>query len=51
MQCINKLYLFADDFNLFLSGNNAKVIQDTINKELKDIWEWPKANKLFLNIK
>ena len=44
-------FLFADDSNLFLSGNDPQVIQDTMNVELKNISEWLKANKLSLNIK
>ena len=28
-------FLFADDSNLFLSGNDPQVIQDTMNVELK----------------
>ena len=45
------LFLFADDSNLFLSGNDPQIIQDTMNVELKNISEWLKANKLSLNIK
>ena len=45
------LFLFADDSNSFLSGNDPQVIQDTMNVELKNISEWLKANKLSLNMK
>ena len=44
-------FLFSDDSNLFLSGNDPQVIQDTMNVELKNISEWLKANKLSINIK
>ena len=44
-------YLFADDTNLFSSGNNIKSIADTVNSELADISLWLKVNKLSLNIK
>ena len=43
--------LFADDSNLFISGNDADLIMKTLNTELKDISLWLKANKLSLNIK
>ena len=44
-------FLFADDSDLFPSGNDPQVIQDTMNVELKNISEWMKANKLSLDIK
>ena len=43
--------LFADDSNLFISGNDADLIMKTLNTELKEISLWLKANKLSLNIK
>ena len=43
--------LFADDSNLFISGNDADLIMETLNTELKEISLWLKANKLSLNIK
>ena len=42
--------LFADDSNLFFSHSKPDVLLSTINKELKCIVEWIKANKLSLNI-
>ena len=42
---------FADDSNLFISGNDADLIMKTLNTELKEISLWLKANKLSLNIK
>ena len=41
----------ADDTNLFCSGLDATGIQDGVNHDLAIITEWPKANKLSLNIK
>ena len=43
--------LFADDTNLFSSGSNASSLQDGVNNDLAIIAEWPKGNKLSLNIK
>ena len=43
--------LFADDTNLFKSGQNYKHIQNEIEKDLTKISEWLKINKLSLNIK
>ena len=42
--------LFADDSNLFISGNDADLIMKTLNTELKEIALWLKANKISLNI-
>ena len=43
--------IFADDTNLFLSHRNHKTLFQTANRELENIHEWFKANKLSLNIK
>ena len=43
--------LFADDTNLFLSGNDLVPMQNTVNLELIKISKWLKVNKLSLNIK
>ena len=45
------LILFADDTNIFLNGLDIKQMQKTINKELLNISNWLKANKLSLNVK
>jgi hypothetical protein len=42
--------LFADDTNVFLTGNNINVIVNKMNTELLSIVEWLKANRLSLNI-
>ena len=44
-------FLFADDTNLFTSGNNLIDLSKTVNDELKHISLWLKVNKLSLNIK
>ena len=43
--------MFADDTNLFLSHKNIKNLFLTANKELRNIHEWFKSNKLSLNYK
>ena len=43
--------MFADDTNFFYSHRNIKLLFDTVNKELKNVNEWFKANKLSLNTK
>ena len=45
------LLLFADDSNLFYSGNDMVDITEKINDDLKHLTEWLASNKLSLNIK
>ena len=47
--CTNPI-LFADDTNLFINGKYIFVLQDVLNKELANISEWLKVDKLSLNI-
>ena len=48
--CTNfKVRLFADDACLSLSHKNPDVLEKQINKELENINDWLKSNKLFLN--
>ena len=42
--------LFVDDTTLQLSSSNIYELYCTANKELKQVSEWFKANKLTLNI-
>ena len=44
-------FLFADDTNLFISGENIEKMIEDLNKELMEISHWLKVNKLSLNIK
>ena len=44
-------YLFADDTGIILSNNNLKELECLVNRELGNVSEWLKANKLSLNIK
>ena len=57
---VNDIYLvssclysivFADDTNVFLSGNDPDVLSEIMNKELCKLFKWLKANKLSLNVK
>lgn len=43
--------MFADDTNLFFSEKNITLLFKSVNRELRCIAEWFKANKLSLNIK
>ena len=42
--------LFADDSDVFVTGDNLQVLADTINIELEKLNSWLKLNKLSLNI-
>ena len=42
--------LFADDTNLFLSGENIHTLNNAINHELKNVTTWLASNKLSLNL-
>ena len=42
--------MFADDTNLFLSDENMSELFQQMNKELKGVSTWFKANKLSINI-
>ena len=43
--------LFADDSNLFLSGNNPNDLINTMNIEITKVISWLNINKLSLNLK
>jgi len=43
--------MFADDSNLFFSGNDIDPLAKSVYLELEKITDWFKANKLSLNIK
>lgn len=46
----SSLVLFADDTNIFFSGDNYKRLQDDICNELDKFHDWFHANRLSLNI-
>ena len=43
--------LFADDTNLFFSGNDIWKLKEIVNSELINVSNWFRANKLSLNTK
>ena len=47
---ILKFVLFADDTNIFHTGNNVEQICDVMCKELEQLERWFRANKLSLNV-
>ena len=48
----SKLYyvLFADDTNVFISGNNLRKLINTLHIELNILYAWLQSNKLTLNL-
>ena len=46
----SKTYHFADDTNIIQSNKSLDVLSKNLNKDLKSLSQWPKANKLNLNI-
>ena len=44
-------YLFADDTSIIFANNNLKELESLVNRELGNVNEWLKVNKLSLNIK
>ena len=42
--------LFADDTNVFISGENIDVLCNRLNEEVEGIREWLGCNKLSLNV-
>ena len=46
-----KFYLFSDDTHMLYADRNLKLLQNTVNAELSDVYDWLVANKLSLNIK
>ncbi len=45
----SKIKLFADDTNIFLSGNNLQLLSNKMNDELEKLASWMIANKLCIN--
>ena len=46
----SKARMYADDTNITISGSSLKEITCLANKDLVNVAEWLKANKLSLNI-
>ena len=45
----SKVHHFADDTNILYTSNSLKDMNRQVNRDLKSIAEWLKANKIFLN--
>ena len=45
----SKVHHFADDTNILYTSNSLKDMNRKVNRDLKSIAEWLKANKIFLN--
>jgi exonuclease III len=43
--------MFADDTNIFYSGNSVMDMKSVIEKDLETLYEWLKVNKLSVNVK
>ena len=50
--CQSKLYygLFADDTNVFISGNNLRKLNNTLHIELDQLYAWLQSNKYTFNL-
>ena len=46
----SRIIMFADDTNMFFSGNSQSLLEKTINDELVLINEWFQVNLLSLNV-
>ena len=45
-----KFHLFADDTSIFYANKDIKIIEKTLNAEIKLVAQWLSANKLSLNV-
>ena len=45
----SKVILFADDTTLYASSDNIVNLYDLINRDLDNLTDWFRANKLSLN--
>ena len=45
-----KLYLFADDTNIYFESSDLSNLMKIVNRELRSVKKWLDANKLSLNI-
>ena len=47
---IVRFIIFADDTNLLNYNNSVKRINKQVNQDLKNLTNWLKSNKIFLNV-
>ena len=45
-----KIFLFADDTNIYLDSNDLNKLEFDMNKELENLFNWLGVNRLSLNI-
>ena len=45
-----QFFLFADDTNIYFDSNNLKLLEKTVNDELKKLSLWLNLNRLALNV-
>ena len=45
-----QFFLFADDTNIFFESSDLKLLEKTVNKELKKLSLWLNLNRLALNV-
>ena len=45
-----QFFLFADDTNIYFESNDLKILEKTINEELKKLSLWLNVNRLALNV-
>ena len=48
---ILKFILFADDTNIFYSCENFERLCSSVNRELREVIQWFKSNRLLVNLK
>merc|ERR1711973_600249 len=51
--CSDKLqvYLFADDTNILYADKSLKTLEQVVNQEMHNVYDWLTTNKLTLNNK
>ena len=45
-----KIFLFADDTNIYLDSNDPNTLEKEMNKELQKLYDWLGINRLSLNL-
>ena len=47
----SRAFHFPDDLNILLSNKSLELLAKKLNQDLKNLSQWAKANKLYLNVK
>ena len=45
-----KIFLFADDTNIYLDSHDPNTLEKEMNKELRKLYDWLGINRLSLNL-